>query len=102
MFSLAPLVTYLTRSYKALQAPRLDRAVTLDPLNDRRDPDAFELRPDGRRMLTVPEVAPLVHGSEVYVRKLIRAGVLPARQISPRKTLILEADVYTLLYGSST
>lgn len=53
-------------------------------------------------MLTVAEVALHVRGDVDYVRKLIRAGQLPAVQPTPRKTLVCEAAVYRLLHPDPT
>jgi excisionase family DNA binding protein len=58
-----------------------------------------DLRLHGHRTFTVREAAPYVRGSDDYVRKLIRAGVLAAVKLSPRKTLIHERDLFQFLHG---
>jgi len=88
---------------------------TPESSDDRRKPGCIELRADGRRMLTVAEVAVCVRGQVEYVYKLIRQQReedlesqtqcraprrvgLRATQCSPRKTLVCEQEVWAFLH----
>lgn len=49
------------------------------------------------KLLTIAEAAALLRVSVPHVRRLIKSGALPARQVSPRVTRIYEEDIDVLL-----
>lgn len=66
-------------------------------LPDRRHPDRQTLRPDGRRMLSLPEVAIHLNCSVETVRKLVRLGELRAVKLGVRTTRVPERSLCAFL-----
>jgi excisionase family DNA binding protein len=66
-------------------------------LPDRRRPEVQALRADGRRLLTIHEVAAHLNTSVAIVRKLLNAGTLRRVKLSPRVTRIPEQAVLAIL-----
>lgn len=67
------------------------------PVPDRRRPAYQALRADGRRMLTLHEVAWHLNTTVPIVRKLIAANVLRCVQYSARVTRVPEGSVVGIL-----
>jgi len=61
---------------------------------------ALQAKPEFAKVLSVMEVAEVLHVSETTVRNLIREGTLPARHVRGR-TVVRRADLERYLEGAA-
>jgi excisionase family DNA binding protein len=77
--------------------PAVGVCTSASPPPDRRRPDRQHLQPEGRRMLTLREVAIHLSCRVETVRKLIRLGELRAVKLGPRMTRVPERSLCAFL-----
>ena len=75
-----------------------DARLPVIPVPDRRRPAYQGLQADGRRMLTLPEVAWHLNTTVPIVRKLLAANVLRSVQYSTRVRRVPESAVVAILH----